>query len=308
MNKTNVICLMGPTASGKSSLAVELTKQFPIELISVDSALVYKGMDIGTAKPDAETLKNIPHRLINICEPNQAYSAGQFRDDAIREIEDILSHQKIPLLVGGTMLYFNALQKGLADLPQADEAVRKKINDEIKQQGLDAAYQRLKEIDPESAKQIKPTDPQRIQRALELYEITGKTRTELWQSQQQKKSPYNFINIAIAPKDRSILHQRIEKRFHEMLKNGFIEEVKHLKEQGTLNPDMPSMRAVGYRQIWQYLDDELTKEEMIEKAIVATRQLAKRQLTWLRGWENINWFDSEDAELLNKIIVRLKSN
>ncbi len=296
---------MGATASGKTRLAIEFTQHLPCDIISVDSGMIYHGMDIGTAKPTIEEQKIAPHRLIDIRNPRETYSAGQFREDAIREIEDILSHNRIPLLVGGTMLYFKALQQGLAELPTADTEIRKKISDEAEQIGWQDVHKKLAKIDPIAAKRIHPNDPQRIQRALEIYEITGHTMTELLSAKNMQPLPYPIINIAIAA-ERSILHERIEQRFQQMIKNGFIEEVEQLFKRGDLHPDLPSIRAVGYRQIWQYLAGELTYEEMQEKAIIATRQLAKRQLTWLRRggslcppWPNLNWFDGKN---INDII------
>lgn len=298
-----ILTIVGPTGSGKTKLAIELVRQFPCDIISVDSAMVYRGMDIGTAKPTPEEQQIAPHRLIDIRDPREAYSAGQFRDDAVKEIEDILSHDRIPLLVGGTMLYFKALQQGLAELPTADSEIRQKISQEAAAIGWQELHKKLTKIDPQSAERINPNDAQRIQRALEVYELTGHTMTELFA--KENIIPYQFLNVAIAPSDRSVLYERIEKRFKQMLKAGFIEEVEKIRNQilKSSNPHIlpPSQRAVGYRQIWQYLAGELTKEEMQEKAIIASRQLAKRQLTWLRSWPDLQWFDSEDKNLMSKI-------
>lgn len=302
-----IICLMGPTASGKTALAVELVKRLPLEIISVDSAMIYRGMDIGTAKPDANILKIAPHRLLDICDPAESYSAGQFREDALREIKDIIAQKKIPLLVGGTMLYFHVLQHGIAQLPQADQEIRQQILQEAEQYGWQILHERLQKIDPVSAQRIHPNDPQRLQRALEVYELTGKTLTELQTENTNNPLPYRIINIAIAPNDRATLHQKIEERFDDMLQKGFINEVETLFKRGDLHPDLPSMRAVGYRQAWDYLSGKLTAEQMRERAIIATRQLAKRQLTWLRGWENTIQIASEDLNAAEKIIRFLKN-
>lgn len=312
-----MLAIMGPTGSGKTKLAIELVQQFPCDIISVDSAMVYRGMDIGTAKPTPEEQRIAPHRLIDIRDPSETYSAGQFRDDALREIKNILKNNRIPLLVGGTMLYFKALQQGLAELPTADSEIRQKISQEAAAISWQELHKKLTKIDPQSAERINPNDAQRIQRALEIYELTGHTMTELF----AKNSGFpacvgnegdRFLNIAIAPADRNILYERIEKRFKQMLKDGFIEEVETIrnhiiKGEPPLAPTIPiSLRAVGYRQIWQYLAGELTKEEMQEKAIIASRQLAKRQLTWLRNWPNLQWFDSENKNLMSKIKNAIK--
>jgi tRNA dimethylallyltransferase len=293
----SVICLMGPTASGKTALAVELVKHFPFEIVSVDSAMVYRGMDIGTAKPGAEILAIAPHRLLDIRDPSEAYSAGQFRTDALREIADIISHDRIPLLVGGTMLYFHVLQHGLAQLPQANQEIRQQISDEAEKYSWQVLHERLQKIDPVSAQRIHPNDPQRLQRALEIYELTGKTPTELHEENIASALPYRFINIAIAPDDRAELHKKIEQRFDQMLQQGFIDEVKKLLQRGDLHPDLPALRAVGYRQAWDYLAGNLTYDQMRERAIIATRQLAKRQLTWLRSWENLHWLASTEEAI-----------
>ena len=304
---TPIICLMGPTASGKTDLAVKLVQQLPGEIISVDSAMVYRGMDIGTAKPDAEILKIAPHRLLDICDPAEIYSAGQFRLDALREIKDIVQHKKVPLLVGGTMLYFHALQRGLADLPRANPEIRERINQEAQLYGWQKLHERLQKIDPIAAERIHPNDPQRLQRALEIYEITGKNLTTLVAEEAKHKLPYHIINIAIAPADRQLLQERIAKRFDKMLELGFIAEVEKLYQRGDLHPDLPSIRAVGYRQAWDYLTGKITFAEMRERAIIATRQLAKRQMTWLRSWEDLQWFNSEDKDLLAKLLTSLRA-
>jgi tRNA dimethylallyltransferase len=286
---------MGPTGAGKSAIAMQIAKEIKGEIISVDSAQVYRGMDIGTAKPSQKEQKEIPHHLIDIRDPKEPYSAADFRRDAILAIEDILSRGKQPLLVGGTMLYFKALQEGLSDLPSANEQIREKIKKEAEKTGWQELHARLEKIDPLSAKRIHPNDPQRILRALEVYDVSGKTLTELFSEEDKNKPLYEFINIAITPNDRAVLHQRIEKRFDQMLENGFIDEVKKLYNRGDLSPDLPSIRSVGYRQAWDYLSEKTDYQAMREKAIIATRQLAKRQLTWLRSWPEIIWLDSEST-------------
>ena len=288
------IFIMGPTASGKTDLALTIHQQYPVDLISVDSALVYRGMDIGTAKPDAETLRQAPHELIDIIEPDQVYSAGKFCEDAQRLMGQSVENQRIPLLVGGTMLYFNALQKGMADIPDVPDSVKQAIDQEVKQAGIEAMHDRLKQVDPVSAERIHPNDPQRIRRALELYDSTGKTLTEYWREQGSKTRhafPYRRLKIALVPPDRIELRKRITMRFDMMLQQGFIEEVESLYRRGDLNAEMPSIRAVGYRQVWMYLAGEYSYDEMREKAITATAQLAKRQMTWLRKEEQCNFID-----------------
>lgn len=283
---------MGPTASGKTALALELAEHHNCEIISVDSALIYREMDIGTAKPSAEELARGPHRLIDIRDPRESYSAADFRSDCLREIEQIISMGKTPLLVGGTMLYFKALLEGLSPLPSADEGIRAQIQQEAEQQGWQMLHQELARIDPVSAARIHPNDPQRLARALEVYRISGKSLTELTQS-KSPELPYDVVQFAIAPQERKTLHGLIETRFMQMLQAGFTDEVAKLKQRGDLHLDMPSMRCVGYRQCWQYLEGEFDHDTMVEKAVAATRQLAKRQLTWLRGWPELNWLESE---------------
>lgn len=293
------ILLMGPTASGKTALAIELCQQLPCEIISVDSALVYRGMDIGSAKPDAEELALAPHRLIDIRDPEESYSAAEFRADALREMADISARGNIPLLVGGTMLYFKALLEGLAAMPSADSAVRAVIERDAKTHGWPYVHQQLAEVDPESAARIHPNHSQRLERALEVYRVTGVTMTELHARQSEKPElPYTFKQLAIAPLDRQVLHQRIEKRFVQMVEQGFLDEVTTLRERPGLSLESPAMRAVGYRQAWQHLDGEMDYPEFIERGIIATRQLAKRQFTWLRGWPNVHWLHTNEAGLL----------
>ena len=296
------IFIMGPTASGKTALAMSLMKHLPVELISVDSALIYRGMDIGTAKPTAQELAEAPHRLIDILDPTQAYSAADFRADALREMAEITSRNKIPLLVGGTMLYFKALLEGLSPLPQADAAVRERIEKQAEEQGWNALHDQLSEIDPVAAMRIHPNDPQRLSRALEVFYISGKTLTELTKISGETL-PYRVHQFAIAPTRREVIHQRIEERFSQMLSNGFEDEVRTLLARGDLHTDLPSIRCVGYRQMWSYLSGEFDYDEMVYRGVCATRQLAKRQMTWLRGWDNVEWLDSEKPdEALSRVI------
>lgn len=300
------IFIMGPTAAGKTALAMYLYDHLPCELISVDSALIYRGMDIGTAKPTSVELARYPHHLIDILEPNEAYSAARFCEDALAAMADISRRGRIPVLVGGTMMYFRALQFGLAQLPDADPVVRAKLEAEAKQLGWPQMHQRLAEVDPAAAARIKPTDPQRIQRALEVFEISGRTMTELHAEQAKYALPYQVTKLIIAPQQRARLHARIEQRFRLMLEQGFVAEVEGLRARGDLDLDCPSMRSVGYRQVWQYLDGEYDYETMVHKGIVATRQFAKRQFTWLRAEENVHWLESEDAEVMHRAMNILK--
>lgn len=282
---------MGPTAAGKTDLAIFLAQNLPVEIISVDSALIYQQMNIGTAKPDAKTLQQFPHHLVDIIDPKQAYSAGRFRQEALALMADITKRGKIPLLVGGTMLYFKTLQYGIAELPEADSNVRAMLDQDLKQFGLQHLHQRLMEIDPVSAARIHVNDPQRLLRALEVYEISGKSLTELTQH-SDFLLPYRVIKIILSPFDRKILHQRIAKRYQMMMQAGFIDEVIELRARGDLHAALPSIRAVGYRQAWCFLNGEYDESTFIEKAIIATRQMAKRQLTWLRAQNDGIWFDS----------------
>ncbi|WP_434608083.1 tRNA (adenosine(37)-N6)-dimethylallyltransferase MiaA [Pseudomonas sp. D2-30] len=309
------IFLMGPTAAGKTDLAIELTKVLPCELISVDSALVYRGMDIGTAKPSKALLAEYPHRLIDILDPAEAYSAADFRRDALQAMAEITARGKIPLLVGGTMLYYKALVDGLADMPAADPEVRAQIEEEAVRLGWQALHEQLAVIDPESAARIHPNDPQRLSRALEVYRVSGQSMTALRQRQSAQSTeaaasglqqlPYTVANLAIAPANRQVLHRRIEQRFTLMLEQGFIDEVVALRERSDLHAGLPSIRAVGYRQVWDYLDGKLTSAEMRERGIIATRQLAKRQFTWLRSWTDLHWLDSLDCDNLPRALKYL---
>ncbi len=288
---------MGPTASGKTALAVELVKRLPLQIISVDSALIYRGMDIGTAKPDRATLRIAPHRLIDIRDPSESYSAAAFREDALGEMAAITRAGDVPLLVGGTMLYFKALEEGLSDLPESDPAIRTKLNHELAQVGLGALHKRLSQLDPAAAQRIHVNDPQRILRALEVIQISGRPLTELQRESEGHRFPYSVLKLVRAPADRATLHTRIERRFHEMLEQGFEQEVKAVMSRGDISPATPSMRAVGYRQMLGYLLGELSRDAMIERGIIATRQLAKRQYTWLRGCKGCHWLDETDGVL-----------
>lgn len=280
------IFLMGPTASGKTGVAVELAQTMPVEIISVDSALVYRDMNIGTAKPDAHTLAMAPHHLIDIIPPNQAYSAAAFRHDALRLMANITARGNIPLLVGGTMLYFKALREGLSSLPEADAAVRAGLDTEIAQHGIQHLHQQLAQVDAETAARLHPTDTQRIQRAMEVYRLTGQPMSTLLKQKSNSELPYRFLSIALIPSDRAVLHQRIATRFKHMLEQGLVDELRALRQHYYLHPNLPSMRCVGYRQAWQYLEDEIDQAQLLETGITATRQLAKRQLTWLRSMPN----------------------
>ncbi len=304
--RTKAIFLMGPTASGKTALAIELRKRLPVELISVDSALIYRGMDIGTAKPSAEELAQAPHRLLDIRDPAQAYSAAEFRRDALAEMAEISRDGRIPLLVGGTMLYYKALLEGLSPLPSADPAVRERIEQMASEQGWDALHRQLCEIDPVAGSRIHPNDPQRLSRALEVFFISGKTLTELTKTAGEAL-PYEVIQFAIAPAKRDVLHERIALRFKQMLASGFEAEARALFARGDLHTDLPSIRCVGYRQMWSYLAGEIDYDEMVYRGICATRQLAKRQITWLRGWENVHWLDSEQPELARENVLQVLS-
>lgn len=296
------IFIMGPTASGKTALSIALRQRLPVELVSVDSALIYRGMDIGTAKPSAEELALAPHRLIDIRDPAESYSAADFRKDALREMADITAAGRIPLLVGGTMLYFKALLDGLSPLPSADPQVRQRIEQQAALLGWEALHQQLAEIDPVAAARIHPNDPQRLSRALEVFFISGKTLTELTKISGETL-PYRVHQFAIAPVSRELLHQRIELRFHQMLDAGFETEARALFDRGDLHTDMPAIRCVGYRQMWSYLSGEIDYDDMVYRGICATRQLAKRQITWLRGWGSVQWLDSDKpGEALDSVI------
>lgn len=295
-----VIAIYGPTASGKTALSLALCDHLDCEIISVDSALVYRGMDIGTAKPSADEQQRVPHHLLDIRDPAEAYSAADFQKDATRLIDDIQQRGKVPVLVGGTMLYFKALLEGLSALPESDPEVRRQLTHALQTDGLEKLHQQLHAIDPVSAAQIHPNDPQRIVRALEIHALTGKSRTELSNARygQLNKPVYQF---AVAPAERHILHERIEQRFDHMLEQPFEAEVRQLFERPDLHPDLPSIRSVGYRQMWQYLAGEIDYQTMRERGIIATRQLAKRQMTWLRGWRGVQWLETADEDKIDKV-------
>jgi tRNA dimethylallyltransferase len=281
------ILLMGPTASGKTGVAVELTRHLPLEIISVDSALVYRGMNIGTAKPDASTLAAAPHHLIDILDPTEAYSAAAFRRDALRLMGEITARGNLPLLAGGTMLYFKALREGLSDLPESDPEVRAQLTAEIERHGIVHLYLELARVDAETAARLKPTDTQRVQRALEIFRLTGRPMSALLKNKAQAPLPWHIVPIALVPSDRAKLHARIAQRFKTMLDQGLVEELRGLRARYALDADMTSMRCVGYRQAWQYLEGEIDRDGLLETGIAATRQLAKRQLTWLRSMPDI---------------------
>jgi tRNA dimethylallyltransferase len=297
---------MGPTASGKTAAAVALVQQLPVEIISVDSALVYRGMDIGTAKPDAATLAIAPHHLLDIIDPIAAYSAAAFRADALRLMADITQRGKIPLLVGGTMLYFRALQFGLNDLPQADAAVRAELDADIAHYGVPYLHQQLAAIDPETAARLSPNDSQRVQRALEIYRISGQTMSSLLKQPAQAALPYQVTPIALLPSDRAVLHQRIATRFEQMVAQGLVEELRGLRQRYDLQAEFTAMRCVGYRQAWQFMDGEINEAEFIETGIIATRQLAKRQLTWLRGMTDKIEIDCLKKNAVDQVIAIVK--
>ncbi len=309
MSLPPAIFIIGPTASGKTGLAIKLMKHFPIEIISVDSALVYKDMDIGTAKPTADELAEAPHRLISFLDPSEAYSAADFRRDALREMADITAAGKIPVLVGGTMLYYRALEYGLAILPEADVDLREKLSAEAEIIGWDGMHKKLAKIDPASAERLHPNDKQRIQRALEVFELTSKSLTQHQIEHQQDKQnalPYRLLKIALIPEEREWIRELADIRFRQMLENGFIDEMKALFARDDLHMDLPSIRCVGYRQAWQYLEGELEYEEMIERAVIATRQLAKRQMTWMRSEKNITPYGAKSYDL-NRVIADIQS-
>jgi tRNA dimethylallyltransferase len=303
--RQTVIFLMGPTGAGKTDVAIELAGRLSYGIVSVDSALIYRGMDIGTAKPDPATLARIPHRLIDICDPADSYSAARFRGDALREIETLLAAQQVPLLVGGTMLYFRALAQGLSQLPESDPLLRRQLQEQAIRDGWAAMHARLRRTDPEAARRIHPNDPQRILRAIEVFELSGKPLSAL--QGQMEPLPYNIIRIVISPVERAVLHQRIERRFERMMEQGFLREVEHLYRRGDLGPELPSMRAVGYRQLWSFLAGECDLTTAIQRGITATRQLAKRQLTWLRAEPiETKWIDAGDKNMLDSVLKTLE--
>lgn len=297
-----VIFLMGPTASGKTDLALQLVKKLPLEIISVDSGMVYRRMDIGTAKPTLEELAVAPHHLINIRDPEESYSAGDFRSDAMFTIEDIFRRGKIPLLVGGTMLYFRILEEGISHLPQADEAIRRSILNKAKQYGWEEMHRKLSQLDPQLASKISINDSQRIQRALEVYEITGLTMSELRAKHAPESFPYPILKIGLIPPDKIWMQIRVQDRLKKMLQMGLLSEVEVLFNDPLLHKDLPSMRAVGYRQVWQFLEGTINYDEMLTQVIINTRQLAKRQLTWMNSWPSLLKFNASQQQLLVKTL------
>lgn len=298
MAEAPVVFLTGPTASGKTALAIELVETAKFEIISVDSTMVYRQMDIGSAKPSAQELRLAPHHLIDFIDPKDSYSVAQFAIDAKNLINQIHQRGKVPLLTGGTMMYFKALKQGLADLPAADESVRAELKDQLHQAGIEKLHQQLHQVDPETAQRLHVNDTQRILRALEVFQISRKPISQWHAEQALDALPNPLLTVALAPQDRAVLHQRIELRFQQMLQQGFLDEVTRLYQRGDLTLDCPSIRSVGYRQMWQHLVGELGLSEATEKAIIATRQLAKRQYTWLRSWPQVEWFDPlEEAQL-----------
>jgi tRNA dimethylallyltransferase len=305
-----IVCLLGPTASGKTAAALALAQDTPLEIISVDSALVYREMDIGTAKPSAAELAAVPHHLIDIIDPRDAYSAAQFRDDTLRLVDEIAARGRRPLLVGGTMLYYKALTQGLSPLPSADPAVRARLDEDAARDGWPAMHARLARIDPVTAARLAPNDSQRIQRALEIHELTGKPMSQ-WLAEQaqapQDAHPHTFAPVALEPGDRSILHARIAERFQVMLAAGFVEEVERLRARGDLDPSLPSMRCVGYRQVWEYLDGETDYDTMRDKGIFATRQLCKRQLTWLRSMPERHVVDCTAPDAAQRALATVRA-
>ena len=306
MSLPPAIALIGPTASGKTDLALALAERFPVEIVSLDSAQVFTDMNIGTAKPDAATLARVPHHLIDLITPEQRYSAAQFRNDALRVMADITARGKIPLLAGGTLLYFKALTEGLADLPEADAATRAAIDAEAADKGWPALHAELARHDPDTAARLAPNDAQRIQRALEVLRLTGQPLGHFWQQQKESVLPYRLLTIALTAPDRKMLHERIARRFHAMLEAGLVAEVEGLRTKYVLNIELPSMRCVGYRQVWEMLEGTLSAKDCADRGVFATRQLAKRQITWLRALREGGAIDLEydlaDSATTDKIL------
>jgi len=301
-----VIFLMGATATGKTDVAIRVFNELPVEIISVDSAMVYRGMDIGTAKPSSDLLNQVPHRLIDIRDPTDSYSAAQFRQDALNAIKEIIQNGNIPLLVGGTGLYFRTLQYGLSELPEGDAGVRAQLEQEAREKGLEYLHQRLQKVDPDAAQRIHPNDPQRLQRALEVYQITGLSLTEHFRENRGDLLDHKIIKIILTPQDREQHRQIIGQRFHDMLAHGLVEEVSLLQQRPDLHAGLPSIRMVGYRQIWRYLEGQLSYDEMLNHAIIATQQLAKRQFTWLRKEQDFHEFTSDDVDKSAKVLKFLQ--
>jgi len=302
------IFLMGPTAAGKTDTAMALHERLGHELISVDSAMVYRGMDIGSAKPSAAELARAPHHLIDIRDPAEPYSAADFREDAIKLMRQISAAGRVPLLVGGTMLYYKRLIEGVANLPSADPIIRQQLETQWQYEGLESLHKRLAEVDAVSAQRIHPNDPQRLIRALEVYYASGRPMSELWAEQQPETFPWRVLSIALAPSDRALLHQRIAKRFELMMDEGLINEVTALRKRNDLHLGLPAMKSVGYRQVWEYLEGEYDYATLVERGIIATRQLAKRQLTWLRSWPSLEWVDSQRPDALDKVLKLVRES
>ena len=296
----SAVLLMGPTASGKTPLALALARTLPVEIVSVDSAQIYRGMDLGTAKPLASEREGVPHHLVDIIDPTEAYSAARFRADALKLMREITARGRIPVLAGGTMLYFKALREGLSQLPDANEGIRAQIDAEAAARGWPALHAELARVDPQTAARLKPNDAQRIQRALEVFRVTGTPMSQLLGRRKQAGLPFRLIELALVPSDRGALHRRIETRFDAMLERGLVEELRALRERYALRPGLPSMRCVGYRQAWQFLEGEFDYDELRSRGIFATRQLAKHQLTWLRATQGLEIFDCLDRTLTEK--------
>lgn len=310
--KKNIYCLMGPTAAGKTALAVQLVQRLPLDIISVDSTQVYRGMNIGSGKPDAEILDLAPHRLIDIRDPADSYSANQFRHDALTEIDQVFKGGKVPLLVGGTMLYFKVLRDGMAAMPAANPAIRQEIEELAQSAGWPAVHRQLAKVDPVSARRIHPNDPQRLQRALEVFQVSGIPMSEFHKRQNastaiEEELPFRMHFLAIQPEQRQVLHERIATRYLQMLKDGLVPEVETLYQRRDLHGELPAIKSVGYRQVWQYLCGEINYDEMVEKGIIATRQLAKRQFTWLRSWPELHNLDSRQEKSLDYVLKIVES-
>ncbi|MCC6706462.1 MAG: tRNA (adenosine(37)-N6)-dimethylallyltransferase MiaA [Gammaproteobacteria bacterium] len=302
-----LLFVMGPTGAGKSALALALAERLPVELVSVDSAQVYRGFDIGTAKPNPAVRRRVPHHLLDICAPTAAYSAAQFRSDAQAVIASIRARGRVPMLVGGTGLYFRALEQGLSDLPAADPVVRARLQEELGRLGAAALHARLAGIDPRAAERIHPNDPQRLLRALEVHAVSGISQSEMWERARLAPHAGQIIKLVIAPADRALLHARLALRFNLMLERGLVNEVRALRDGAALDADAPAMRTVGYREVWRYVVGEYARTDMIERGIIATRQLAKRQLTWLRRERDCTWMDSSDSRLLERALALLRA-
>lgn len=302
------IFLMGPTAAGKTDTAMALHERLGHELISVDSAMVYRGMDIGSAKPSAAELARAPHHLIDIRDPVVPYSAADFRVDALSLMRQISAAGRVPLLVGGTMLYYKRLVEGVANLPSADPVIRQRLEAQWQAEGLMSLHKQLAQVDAVSALRIHPNDPQRIMRALEVYYASGRPMSELWAEQQPETFPWRVLSIVLAPSDRSLLHQRIAQRFEVMLGEGLINEVAALKKRNDLHLGLPAIKSVGYRQVWEHLEGDYDYASLVERGVIATRQLAKRQLTWLRSWPELNWVDSQRSDALDQVLKLVRDS